>query len=43
MNFPLILYSYYDNLNIILNIILKKIIGWSTSAKHRSTNGWYCR
>jgi len=40
MIFPLILYPYYDN-EILFNIIFKKIIGWSTSAKHRSTNGWY--
>jgi len=31
--------ALYDN-EILFNIILRKIID-STSAKHRSTNGWY--
>jgi len=34
------LYPYYDN-EILFNIILKILLVGPTSAKHRSTNGWY--
>jgi len=38
MIFPLILYSYYNN-EILFNIILKKIIGWSNFGIVQQTVG----